>query len=66
MPDQDGYLNLPSIIRREIWNITRPYRDVRLYLRDAPFIPGWVKPFIKGSARVGAVVDWIAGPDGRA
>jgi hypothetical protein len=63
MSDTNGHLNLPAIVRKQGWDLLRPYKDVRLWLRDAPFIPGWARPFLKGSARVGAVAEWAFGPD---
>jgi hypothetical protein len=63
MPDEDGRFNAPIEVRSVVWHKLRPYAHIRLWLKDAPFIPGWAKPFLRGSAKIGAVVEWAIGPD---
>lgn len=49
--------------KRMVWDIFRPYKDMRFYARDLPGIPSFAKPFIRESVGVGGFLTKAMGPD---
>lgn len=54
---------LPTEVKKDIWNLVRPHKDYRLWLKDFPGLPSWVRPLLRGSVDLEAVAKWAAGPD---
>lgn len=55
---------LPQSVKSGIWQLARPYYDVRLRVGDLPGCPFVIKPIVgKWSVKVGHAVEWLCGPD---
>lgn len=55
---------IPDLIKKQVWNLLRPYKDVRLRARDIPGVPFYIKPIIANwTMKVGHGAEWLLGPD---
>ncbi len=57
-------IHIPDSIKRGMWDLIRPYKDNRYYLRDViPGLPGLLKPLLRESVGLGGLLTKTIGPD---